>query len=752
MTATRDDGPTCDYCGLPLSGGWRRARDVRSTSAPRTEPEFCCFGCRLASSITSEKGETGQSHWTLTRLGLAIFFTMNVMVFTMALWSRDVYADHPSVGTPTATALYELLRYGCLLFATPVVLLLGGPILEQAWQSLRRGQITTDWLLSVGIVASLVYSILSVLTGGAHIYFEVSCMVLVAVTLGRWLEATGKLKTTEAIRALQRLLPERAHVQRGDQVSDVPLSEVRVGELIRILPGERVPLDGQIQRNRASIDQQLLTGESDPVTREPGDAIFAGSLNLDGDLTMSVTAPASAGTLQRMVDLVTTALAEKSAEQRLADRMSHAFVPLMATIALGTFAAYLPSDGFHQALMTSLAVVLIACPCALAIATPMAVWAALGTACQEQVVFRRGDALSRLARVKVVCFDKTGTITSGNVEVDQVHVAEERERDEVWRRAVALAGASNHVLAHAVLRQLEADTCELPQQVAVVSGRGVTGVLAGDPTPTYLGSWAYMQQVALNVPASLQAVLAQCQAGSQSFSCVGWAGSVRAVLVFRERVRPSALAALTELREMGLMVTLLTGDHDRRARQLAAELRVEVRAELLPEDKLKMIEQLRAEHGPVAMVGDGINDAPALAAADVGIAMGCGAEVSRDAAEVCLLGNDLGKIPWAIRWARETRRTIRQNLFWAFAYNLVGVSLAVAKMLNPIVAAIAMVGSSLFVVSNSLRLSRITVGDRAKESGSATTGDADVSRDDRVERGHAALALTTTPTSPLATP
>jgi heavy metal translocating P-type ATPase len=720
----------CDYCHLPLGPGLRVASEgvanegvanERSEqgkqSAVATEPEYCCFGCRFAASVTAEGGEAGEARWTLARLGVAIFFTMNVMVFTMALWSRDVYADQPSVSSDTAAALYELFRYGCLLFSAPVVLLLGGPILEQAWQSLRRGQITTDWLLSAGVFASLVYSVIAVWTGGAHIYFEVACMVLVAVTLGRWMEASGKLRTTEAIRGLQRLLPPTAHVLDGaDHVGPVALDEVPVGATIRVLPGERIPLDGTIARNEASIDQQLITGESEPVTRGVGDIVYAGSLNLDGDLSITVSAPASNGTLQRLVEMVTAALAQKGAEQRLADRLTQWFVPAIGVITLTTFAYYWNTQTFQDGLMTALAVVLIACPCALAIATPMAIWAALGTAAQEQIVFRHGDSLSSLARLRAICFDKTGTLTQGDPLVAHAWFNPEADVESQRVNTARLAASSNHVLAQSILAHLQRESdrdtrashfAGPPTNLRTVAGRGLTAQLDEHSGDAALGSLRLMQECGLQVPAALQSAIDSCRRDQLSFSCAGWAGRVQAVFAFRETLRPETAAAIRELRELQLHIVLLTGDHQRRAEVLAEELGIEVRAELLPQDKLSAIEEIRAQYGAVAMVGDGVNDAPALAAANVGIALGCGADVSRDAADVCLLGNDLAKIPWAIHWARETRRVIRQNLFWAFAYNSVGVTLAVAQLLSPIIAAIAMVGSSLFVVTNSLKLSRV---------------------------------------------
>lgn len=728
----------CRYCGLPISPGlFTRAdrdgraaqRDARehsqtSTAAPPdlnspTSPDgsraddtaYCCFGCRFAAAVAAEGGEEGQNRWTLTRLGIAIFFSMNVMVLTMALWSRDVYADQESVQTTSASAMYELLRFGCLLFSCPVLLMLGQPIVEQSWYSLRRGQITMDWLLVAGVVASFVYSALALWTGAPHVYFEVGCMVLVFVTLGRWLEASGKLKTTQAVRALQRLLPATARLCTAHgETEDRPLDQVGVGEVIRILPGERIPLDGKVERSRATIDQQLITGESQPVVCEQGDRLFAGSLNLDGDLYLRVEAPASSGTLQRLVELVTEALASKSHEQRLADRVTAWFVPLVGVIALSTFGLALYRTGWHDAIMASLAVVLIACPCALGIATPMAFWAALGTACRKQVLFRNGDALSRLATIQAICFDKTGTLTNGDVEVEQLLIERTTDRVELSALAARLAAASNHPLSRAIVgyarRSPDArasnDIGALDyDDVQSVAGRGICGRLRSTGQQVFLGNLTYLEQSGLVATSDLPSSEANA---AHLLAYVGWDGKVRGVFQFRETLRSEVVATLQALHKLGVKATILTGDHRARAKLLSDQLQVPVIAELLPHEKLDELQRLRTEHGRIAMVGDGVNDAPALAAADVGMAMGCGADVSRDAADVCLLGNDLARIPWAIEWSRQTRKTIRQNLFWAFGYNVVGVSLAIYGWLSPIVAAIAMVGSSLFVISNSLRL------------------------------------------------
>jgi len=698
----------CAYCGLPLGSSERS--DV---------PSYCCFGCRFAAAVAAEQGTEGQPRGTLTRLGLAIFFSMNVMVFTLAMWTKDVYHD-ASLASPRAQALVELFRYLCLIFAIPVLVLLGGPLLENAVADVRRRVWSTDLLIVPGVAAAFAYSVTSVVTGGRHVYFEVACMVLVAVTLGRWLEATGKQRTTESLRALARLLPERVRVVgRRDFSSapgslllassgaDVPLDQLEIGDVVRVLPGERIAMDGVICRGQAAIDQQLVTGESEPAIKESGDVVLAGMLNLDGDLWIEVRESPHAGTLQRIIDTVEQAALAKSRWQCLADRITAWFVPSVTLVATGVFLVHALSGGLGHGLMSALAVLLIACPCALGIAMPMAVHAAIGQAARRGVLFRNGDALERLATIKAVCFDKTGTLTTGQPTVEQLITDSDTSREQVLDRAWRLGSGSTHALSEAICRYQEGTAARhapVLERLETFPGRGVSAQLDVGGERIYLGSMRFLQEQGLEAADCLTQALAAARRRGNPVACLGWSGQVRAIFVFREQLRAESLAVLETLRQERVSVAVLTGDEAARAEALGESLGVAVETELLPEDKLARIGHLRAQLGPVAMVGDGINDAPALAAADVGIAMGCGADVSREAAEVCLLGDSLEPIPWALQFSKRTVRIMRQNLLWAFAYNTAGIALAAAGWLNPIWAAVAMLGSSLFVVTNSLRL------------------------------------------------
>jgi heavy metal translocating P-type ATPase len=687
----------CAFCGLPAPRSW--------WGAAAEGPAYCCYGCRFAASVAGADGHEADVRGLFTRLGLAIFCTMNVMAFTMALWSGDVYGGGDD--SKLARTLHDIFRYLSMLFALPVFWSLGLPLLENAWDSLKRGIANIDVLLVAGVAASFAYSAWSVFRGDGPIYFEVGCAVLVLVTLGRWLEATGKAQASRSLEQLEKLLPETVCVL-GDEGEVVkPRVDAAVGDCLRVRAGERIPCDGVLIGPAAHLDEQLLTGESAARIKEPGDPVYAGTLNLDADLRLRVTSPPAQGALARLVRLVRQAEESKGRHEQYADRVAHWFLPLVAVLALGA-AVYHGINDVTAGMLAGLSVVLIACPCALGIATPLAIWTALGSAAQHRILFKSGETLERLAYVQHICFDKTGTLTTGFPVVEELTVAAGDDPDACRRWAAALVDASRHVYSSAIaafLNEHGAPVVESGSAVETKPGRGLMLQAPDAPaSPGLLGSERWMAELGVTVPDELRAAFDAARERGLAIVCLAWGGRVRGVFTLAEEWRPEADATVRELRGMGIELTILSGDQAAGAVAWGRAHGIETRIGLLPEDKLQYLDEQRRRSQIVAMVGDGINDSPALAGSDVAIALGCGADVSRDAAGVCLLDNDLRNIPRAIQLARRTVRIVRQNLFWAFAYNVVGIGLACAGNLNPVLAAAAMMLSSVFVLVNSLRL------------------------------------------------
>ncbi len=696
---TSDTGQArCTYCGSPLTG-------VNFSA----QVQYCCFGCQLAHAVIREAADPESSHRTLTRLGFAIFFSMNVMLFSMVLWSSDWegVAHHEK----TAIIFFDLLRWLCLALTGPVMVLLGIPIVQGSWSRARVGRFGADTLIVLGASAAYVHSTWNVLRGEGHVYFEVAAMVMVAFTLGKWLEAHGRMQASRLIESLMRLIPE--HVVRlgaeGDE--SVAIQDVRVGDLIRVRPGERLVVDGHVVRGYAHLDQRLLTGEIRPRTVGPGDRVLGGTLNLDGDLVVSVTEPPQSWSLYRLVDSVRNAVQHKGFYQRLVDRVSRVFTPVVLGVALASGIFWSQSESLERGLQVSLSVLLIACPCALGLATPMALSVAMATAARYGICFRHGDSLARLATVRLIAFDKTGTLTDGIARVVFVKLAPGVDLEQVRYWTALATSTTNHPIAEA-LRTWAGPANESSHLLAsaqTFAGSGVVIRLHTWPTALWLGRLSWLVNHGLELPEPLEGVSQQAMEQGHSVTAIGWNGRVQAVFVCDECLRPEASTALRQLKRLGCRVALLTGDHPARGKYVATLLEIDdVHAGLLPEQKVEHLVHLYRRCGNVGMVGDGINDVPSLAAAQVGIAMGSGLELARQSADVCLLSNDLRSLAWAIELSRKTCRTIRGNLWWAFSYNSFGIALAAAGYLHPVLAALAMLLSSSMVIGRSLHLGRTT--------------------------------------------
>jgi heavy metal translocating P-type ATPase len=646
---------------------------------------------------------------------------MNVMAFTMALWTRDVYGDF---ARDSLVGPWEgLLRAAGLLFTVPVLGLLGLPLAESAWDNLQRGRLSTDLLLCAGVLASFVVSAHSVWVDRGPVYFEVTCVILVMVTLGRWLEAQGRLQAGAALDQLVKLLPDTVRVLSPEGLVQTELTKVLPGQLIQVLPGERLPLDGRLVSGVSQVDEQLITGESLPSTRQRGDQLWAGTLLLDCPAQIEVVAPAHEGALQRIIEFVRAARLAKGPYQELTDRVSAGMFPVIALVAATAMTWHTIREGWGTGWLSGLAVVLVACPCALGLATPLAVWSGLAAAARRQVLFRSGEAIERLATIRALCFDKTGTLTTGRPRVVRLEWESDQNRRELTALARVLTSQSNHPFSQAIqdgwkmasenAPEMEIDAGLLPGgqtacswSVRQVAGQGLQGETAGGEL-CWLGNQVLMAAHGQRLGPRLADVVAETREAGLSFTMLAWNGEVRAVWVFDEELRPGVRDMLDWCQQHQLEVQVLTGDHPARGARLAQDLRVSVEAGLLPEDKARAIATAHQRWGSVAMVGDGVNDAPALAASDLGVALGCGTDISRDSSQVCLLSSELDRLPWAIGFSRQLVRILRRNLWWAFGYNVGGVALACSGRLNPALAALLMVVSSVLVITAALRAGRL---------------------------------------------
>ncbi|MCA8066128.1 heavy metal translocating P-type ATPase [Burkholderia sp. AU38729] len=607
-----------------------------------------------------------------------------------------------------------------LMLASIVQFGYGARFYRAAWHAVKARTGNMDLLVALGTSAAYGLSLWMLLRAPlhpGHLYFEASAVIVTLVRFGKWLESRAKRQTTDAIRALNALRPDRARVVEHGVERDVPLAQVRVGTRVSIRPGERVPVDGRIVSGRSHIDESLITGESLPVPKDDGDPVTAGSINGEGALVVETTAIGAETTLARIIRLVESAQAEKAPIQRLVDRVSEVFVPAILGIALLTLVGWLIAGaGTETAILNAVAVLVIACPCALGLATPAAIMAGTGVAARHGVLIKDAQALELAQRTTVIAFDKTGTLTEGKPSVTAFE-AVDVPHDEALALAAAVQRQSDHPLARAVVAAHDADLAARggagPSPVAAdaraVAGRGVEARVGGQLLA--LGSTRWRDELGIAVPPALDARAAELERAGNTISWLMRADAPRALLAliaFGDTVKPGARDAIAALSARGVASVLVTGDNRGSAAAVAASLGIaEVHAQVLPDDKARVVAELKRTHGGiVAMVGDGINDAPALAAADVGIAMATGTDVAMHTAGITLMRGDPALVADAIDISRRTYRKIQQNLFWAFVYNLVGVPLAALGWLNPVIAGAAMAFSSVSVVTNALLLRR----------------------------------------------
>ena len=603
--------------------------------------------------------------------------------------------------------------------ATPVQFILGARFYKAGWHALKALTGNMDLLVSLGTTAGWLLSVwlwLNAHEGHApHLYFEGSAVVITLVLLGKWLEARAKRQTTEAIRALHALRPDKAHWISDEGEVDVPVAEILVGDRVVVRPGERFPLDGELIEGQTQVDESMLTGEPLPVNKSMGAQLTGGSINGDGRVLMRVTAVGHETVLSRIIRLVEDAQAAKAPIQRLVDKVAEIFVPVVLVVALLTLVVWMfMGANFESALIHAVAVLVIACPCALGLATPVAIMAGTGVAAKHGILIKDAQALEMAHRVQTVAFDKTGTLTVGQPRLIAHLPAPGMDAARALAWAASVQSGSEHPLARAVLNAAQAQglTTTAPQALAAVPGRGVQAQVEG--RQLLLGSLRWLQQEGMDAQLWADDVKAlHAQGATLSALAERGPGGVHGVLLmaFGDEPKVGALEALAALRARGLKLVMISGDNQAAAEAMARRLGLrpedgEVLADVLPGDKAAQVQKLREGGRIVAMVGDGVNDAPALAAADVGLAMGNGTDVAMHAAGITLMRGDVALVGDALDISARTVAKIRQNLFWAFAYNVAGIPLAAMGYLNPVIAGAAMALSSVSVMSNALLLKR----------------------------------------------
>ncbi len=653
------------------------------------------YSVGLAAAPGAAKGEAANEWWPVA-VSAALSLPLIIPMFGMLFGSG-----------------WMLPGWLQLALATPVQFWLGARFYRSGWRAIKARAGNMDLLVALGTSAGYGLSVYQLLVHGghgmAHLYFEASAVVITLVLLGKWLETRAKRQTTEAIRALNALRPETARVRRNGQDVELPIGQIAKDDLVVVRPGERVPVDGVVVEGASQIDESLITGESLPVAKHEGDKVTGGSVNAEGLLVVKTTAIGTESTLARIVRLVESAQAKKAPIQRLVDKVSEVFVPVVIGIALLTLLGWgLATGNWENAILNAVAVLVIACPCALGLATPTAIMAGTGVAARHGILIKDAEALEIAHNVKIVAFDKTGTLTEGKPELVAAEAAD-GNRLAFLAASASIQVGSEHPLAKAVLDAAHREGAQLipASKVRAIAGRGMAAVVG--QRDLRLGSSRLMQELNVDLSA-VSARAAELQAQGRT---VSWVADVTGqpvllgLLAFGDTIKSTAALAITRLREQGVRSVLVTGDNRGSAKAVGDQLGIdEIRAEVLPEDKARIVGELKAGGAAVAMVGDGINDAPALAAADVGIAMSTGTDVAMHAAGVTLMRGNPALVADAIDISRRTYAKIRQNLFWAFVYNVVGVPLAAFGLLSPVIAGAAMAASSVSVVTNALMLRR----------------------------------------------
>ncbi|CAK7030974.1 copper-translocating P-type ATPase [Tissierella sp. P1] len=594
-----------------------------------------------------------------------------------------------------------------LILATPVQFLIGYRFYKGAYNSLRGGGANMDVLVSMGTSAAYFYSIYNLIIGVNEYYFEASAVIITLILLGKTFEAVAKGKTSEAIKKLMGLQPKTARIIKDGVEMDIPIEKVEIGDIIVVRPGERVPVDGIIVEGNSAVDESMITGESIPIDKAIDDEVIGATINKFGTFKFRATKIGKDTLLSQIIKLVEDAQGSKAPVQRLADKISGIFVPIVVVIALATFLGfYLIGGNFNIGLINAVAVLVIACPCALGLATPTAIMVGTGKGAENGILIKSGEHLERAHKMDTIVFDKTGTITKGEPEVTDIISFNDVDRDEILRIAASVEKTSEHPLGQSIVKKGEEELLRLsePEKFMAVPGKGLRATFEGKEV--LVGNRRLMVDNNISITNGEDTLLKLEEEGKTAM-LLSLDNKLSGIIAVADQIKETSKKAIEELKSMGLDVYMITGDNERTAQAIAKEVGItNVLAEVLPENKAEVVEEIKSKGKHVGMVGDGINDAPALAAADVGFAIGTGTDVAMEAADITLMRGDLSGVVTAIRLSHKTMRTIRQNLFWAFFYNSLGIPFAALGFLDPMIAGAAMAFSSVSVVTNSLRLKK----------------------------------------------
>lgn len=729
IESTADDGQTVEFVAQGMTCGSCAAR-IQKTLAKHagvTDAEVNYATGRALVTLDPERVDITQLQQAIDRLGYQIAplaegggsadtadEAEQAEARMMRSWLLRVLIATP----PTLVVIWLAMFSGELgeepwarwvqfALATPVQFYVGWPFLAEMMRRARRFTANMDTLIGIGTLSAYGYSTVALFVGG-FLYFEVAAAIVALLALGRYFEARAKSRAGHALRALLELGAKQARVLRDGQELLVDIAEVQVGELLRVRPGEKVPTDGEVVEGASSVDESMLTGESMPIDKQVGDRVAGATVNTSGVLTIRATAIGADTALSQIVRLVQDAQRGKAPVQRLADRISAVFVPVVIVIALATFAWWAVIAGDPLAgLTTAVAVLIIACPCALGLATPIAIMVGTGRGAELGVLIKRIETLERTRHITTVVFDKTGTLTQGRMALTDIATAKAVDADELLHRAAAVEADSEHPIGQAIAFAAREQLGALSAVTAfeALAGEGVRANVDG--TTVWVGRRSLLTSQALTLDEQLEAKAVEFEQAGRTAVFVAWDGATRGVLAVADQLKDNAAEVVAQLKSMGLTVAMLTGDNQRTATAIAAQVGIErVLAEVYPGDKRGEIERLQQAGEVVAMVGDGVNDAPALVQADLGIAIGTGTDVAIESSDLTLLRGDLPGVPLAIQLSRRTYRIILQNLGWAFGYNIAAIPLAAVGLLNPMIAGAAMAFSSISVVLNALRLRR----------------------------------------------